>query len=150
MALLVVQELATVRMLDTVVGPDGDALLVGRLALHISHVEVLALGSVVNGEEPTCPRFAKTGLETSWQVAQQVLDRLKLTRSGLLNVQNLDEFYHHATRKLGPTFSPAEAMAQISLFTWLWPFFELTPRIVLEAERGVRDMVWPLPMPKSR
>jgi hypothetical protein len=87
----VVQGLATVWMLDTVVGQDGNALLVVRLAVHISHVAVPALGSVVNGEEPICPRFAKNRIETSWQVARQGLDRLKLTRSGLLNVQKLDE-----------------------------------------------------------
>ena len=71
--------------------------------------------------------------------ARQVLDRLELTRSGRLSVQNLAEFLHVSTHKLDPPLSRADAFAQASLFTRMWPVFDLTPLIVLEAARGARD-----------
>jgi predicted nucleic acid-binding protein len=71
--------------------------------------------------------------------ARQVLDRLELTRSGRLSVQCLAEFLHVSTRKLDPPLSRGEALAQASLFTRMWPVFDLTPLIVLEAARGARD-----------
>jgi predicted nucleic acid-binding protein len=71
--------------------------------------------------------------------ARWVLDRLELTRSGRLSVQSLAEFLHVSTRKLEPPLSHAEALNQASLFTRMWPVFDLTPLIVLEAARGARD-----------
>jgi predicted nucleic acid-binding protein len=70
---------------------------------------------------------------------QQVLHQLELTQTGRLSVQNLAEFFSVSTRKLAPALTPAEALHQISLFARLWPVFELTRLIVLEAGRGVRD-----------
>ncbi|MEW5871571.1 MAG: PIN domain-containing protein [Chloroflexota bacterium] len=71
--------------------------------------------------------------------ARQVLEHLHLTRSGRLSVQSLAEFLSVATRKLDPSLSRAEALEQVSLFTRLWPVFDLTALIVLEAARGARD-----------
>ena len=71
--------------------------------------------------------------------AQHVLDYLELTRSGRLSVQSLAEFLHVATHKLDPPLHWAEALSQVSLFVRLWPVFDLTPMIVLEAGRGERD-----------
>lgn len=71
--------------------------------------------------------------------ARLILDRLELTRNGRLSVQSLSEFFHVATRKLDPPLSRAEALEQVSLFTRIWPVFDLTPLIVLEAARGARD-----------
>jgi len=71
--------------------------------------------------------------------ARRVLERLELTRRGRLSVQCLAEFVHTSTRKLDPPLSHAEALAQVSLFTRIWPVFDLTPLIVLEAARGARD-----------
>ena len=71
--------------------------------------------------------------------ARQVLDHLELTRSGRLSVQNLAEFLNVSTRKLDPPLSRAEALLQVNLFTRIWPVFDLTPLIVLEAARGARD-----------
>jgi len=71
--------------------------------------------------------------------AQRVLDQLELTKAGRLSVQNLAEFFSVATRKLSPNLAPHQALQQINLFTRLWPIFDLTPLIVLEAGRGVRD-----------
>lgn len=71
--------------------------------------------------------------------ARQVLERLEMTRSGRLSVQSLAEFLHVSTRKLDPPLTWAEALTQVSLFTRMWPIFDLTPLIVLEAARGARD-----------
>jgi len=71
--------------------------------------------------------------------AIEVLDRLELTAFGRLSVQNLAEFFSVSTRKLSPPLSPSEALAQVNLFTRAWPVFDLTPLIILEAGRGVRD-----------
>lgn len=80
-----------------------------------------------------------TGSPEKARRARQVLDRLELTRNGRLSVQNLAEFIHVATHKLDPPLSPAEALTQAALFTRMWPIFDLTPLIVLEAARGARD-----------
>ena len=71
--------------------------------------------------------------------AQRVLDRLEMTHSGRLSVQCLAEFMNVSTRKLDPPLTRAEALDQVSLFTRMWPIFDLTPLIVLEAARGARD-----------
>ncbi len=71
--------------------------------------------------------------------AREVLDRLELTRNGCLSVQCLAEFLNASTRKLDPPLSRANALEQVNLFTRMWPVFDLTPLIVLEAARGARD-----------
>jgi predicted nucleic acid-binding protein len=71
--------------------------------------------------------------------ARRVLDHLELTRRGRLSVQNLAEFVHVATRKLQPPLSPAQAQSQVELFMQMWPIFDLTPMVILEAARGMRD-----------
>lgn len=71
--------------------------------------------------------------------ATDVLDRLELTGLGRLSVQNLAEFFSISTRKLSPPLSPTEALNQVNLFTRTWPIFDLTPLVVMEAGRGVRD-----------
>ena len=68
-----------------------------------------------------------------------VLEQLELTRNGRLSVQALAEFFSVATRKLSPSLTSAQALNQVTLFTRLWPVFDLTPMIVMEAGRGVRD-----------
>jgi predicted nucleic acid-binding protein len=71
--------------------------------------------------------------------SELVLEQLELTRSGRLSVQALAEFFSVATRKLSPSLTSAQALGQVTLFTRLWPVFDLTPMIVIEAGRGVRD-----------
>ncbi len=71
--------------------------------------------------------------------SHRVLEQLEMTRSGRLSVQALAEFFSVATRKLSPSLTPAEALKQVTLFIRLWPVFDLTPMIVMEAGRGVRD-----------
>jgi len=71
--------------------------------------------------------------------SKRLLEQLELTRSGRLSVQALSEFFSVATRKLSPNLTPAEALEQINLFIRLWPVFDLTPMIVMEAGRGARN-----------
>jgi predicted nucleic acid-binding protein len=71
--------------------------------------------------------------------AQAVLAVLELHRAGRLTVQNLAEFVHVAIYKLNPKMTPDEALEWASRFARLWPVFDLTQQIVLEAVRGVRD-----------
>ena len=71
--------------------------------------------------------------------SERVLEQLELTRSGRLSVQSLAEFFSVATRKLSLNLTPAEALEQVNLFIRLWPVFDLTPMIVMEAGRCVRD-----------
>ena len=71
--------------------------------------------------------------------SERVLEQLELTHSGRLSVQVLSEFFSVSTRKLSPSLTPAQALDQVTLFTRLWPVFDLTPMIVVEAGRGVRD-----------
>jgi len=71
--------------------------------------------------------------------SERVLEQLELTPSGRLSVQALAEFFSVATRKLSPNLTPAEALEQVNLFMRLWRVFDLTPMIVMEAGRGVRD-----------
>ena len=71
--------------------------------------------------------------------SELVLEQLELTRNGRLSVQALAEFFSVATRKLSPSLTSAQALDQITLFTRLWPVFDLTSMIVMEAGRGVRD-----------
>lgn len=71
--------------------------------------------------------------------AKHTLERLELNRSGRLSVQSLAEFFSVAIRKISPPLTPDEALEQVDLFTRLWSVFDLTPMIVIEACRGVRD-----------
>jgi predicted nucleic acid-binding protein len=80
-----------------------------------------------------------TGSPDKAAQARRVLDQLELTRSGRLSVQSLAELLNVSTRKLDPPLSRSDALAQAGLFTRMWPIFDLTPLIVLEAARGARD-----------
>jgi predicted nucleic acid-binding protein len=71
--------------------------------------------------------------------AHRVLDGLELSRSGRLSVQCLAEFFSVATRKLSPSLTATQALHQVSLFSRLWPVYDLTSMVVLEAGRGVQD-----------
>mgnify|MGYP001250038841 CR=1 FL=1 len=66
--------------------------------------------------------------------AQQVLQRLRRSRRGVISVQSLAEFMR-ASRKL--TMSPDDALRIVQAFAASWPILDLTPALVLEAGRGV-------------
>jgi predicted nucleic acid-binding protein len=71
--------------------------------------------------------------------AARVLDHLELQHLGRLGAQNLAEFISVSIRKLRPPLTAAQALDQARLFTSMWPVFDTTSQIVLEATRGVRD-----------
>ncbi len=64
---------------------------------------------------------------------------LHRTGSGRLSVQNLSEFFSITTRGAKPKLTTAEATQQVEWLARSWPVLDLTPLIVLEAMRGVRD-----------
>lgn len=66
--------------------------------------------------------------------AQQVLQRLRQSRRGVMSMQSLAEFMR-ASQKLA--MSPDEALRIVQAFALSWPILDLTPAIVLEAGRGV-------------
>ncbi|GIK71207.1 MAG: twitching motility protein PilT [Chloroflexota bacterium] len=66
--------------------------------------------------------------------AQQVLQRLRQSRRGVMSVQSLAEFMR-ASQKLA--MSPDEALRIVQAFALSWPILDLTPALVLEAGRGV-------------
>jgi predicted nucleic acid-binding protein len=68
-----------------------------------------------------------------------VLERLHETGQGRLSVQTVAELVNAALRKLDPPLTPSQALEQTSLFASAWQILDLTPQIVLEAARGVRD-----------
>jgi predicted nucleic acid-binding protein len=72
-------------------------------------------------------------------IAQTVLATLAERKAGRTSVQNLAEFFHVTTRSLKPPLTADEAITQVELFQQMWPVFDLTFLIVLEAARGVRD-----------
>lgn len=71
--------------------------------------------------------------------AIELLERLESTGSGRLSVQCLAEFFSATTRKLQPSLTPSEAAAQLESLARAFPILDLTPMIVLEAARGVRE-----------
>ena len=71
--------------------------------------------------------------------AIQVLKFLEITRAGRLSVQCLAEFCNATTRSTRPLYTHADALAQIERLARAYIIFDLTPMIVLEAARGMRD-----------
>ncbi len=72
--------------------------------------------------------------EAKHERAQQVLQRLRRSRRGVISVQSLAEFMR-ASQKLA--MSPDDALRIVQAFALSWPILNLTPALVLEAGRGV-------------
>ncbi len=71
--------------------------------------------------------------------AETLLDQLQQSGRGVLSVQCLAEFASVSTRKLQPPLTIAEAYRQVERLMRAYRVFDLTPAVVLEAVRGVRD-----------
>ena len=71
--------------------------------------------------------------------ASLVLNQLRQAGVGRLSAQTLAEFVNAGMRKLDPPLTAAQAYEQLSVFAAAWPVLDLTPQIVMEAARGVRD-----------
>lgn len=73
------------------------------------------------------------------RLAFQTLDALQLSQRGRLSVQCLAEFFGIATRGAVPKLAVPEAARQVDDLARTWPVYDLTPLVVLEAVRGVRE-----------
>ncbi len=71
--------------------------------------------------------------------AIQTMNFLEETGAGCLSVQSLAEFMSVTARRLTPWITLSEAMQQTERWILTYPILQLTPLIVLEAARGVRD-----------
>ncbi len=71
--------------------------------------------------------------------AIRVLQYLQETGSGRLSVQCLAEFFSITRRGPKPKLTIEEATRQVQQFAQTWIIFDLTPQVILEAVRGVRD-----------
>ena len=69
--------------------------------------------------------------------ARAVLNRLMENDSGALSAQVLAEFSNVTLHKL--KLPPADVYAQVEDYETAFPIYPLTPAVVLEAVRGVRD-----------
>lgn len=58
---------------------------------------------------------------------------------GCISVQSLSEFFHAVTRGTKPKLSVDDALQAVQEYLLAFPIFLLTPSVVLEAARGVRD-----------
>ena len=71
--------------------------------------------------------------------AGKVLRHLEQAGYARLSVPCLSEFASATMRRLRPPLTPAEAAQQVERLTLSFPVYDLTPMIVLEALRGVRE-----------
>ncbi|MBU6428909.1 MAG: PIN domain-containing protein [Cyanobacteria bacterium REEB65] len=71
--------------------------------------------------------------------AKQLVFALADRRVGCLAVQVLSEYFWATTRRIDPPLSMDEAASNISDLAQSWPVFALTPSVVMEATRAVRQ-----------
>jgi len=70
--------------------------------------------------------------------ALQVLSRLKAASAGYLSVKTLSEFFV-VVRRIPDPLTTTEALNELQKHIAVWPVLDLTPAIVFEAARGVKD-----------
>lgn len=68
-----------------------------------------------------------------------VLEALVVSGSGRLSVQSLSEFISATTKERRKILNIAEAIKYAEHLARIFQIFDLTPLVVLEAARGVRD-----------
>ena len=71
--------------------------------------------------------------------AIETVDKIASSRGGALSTQVLGEFFTTVTRKLPAPLSGEDAWGRIKHYASAWTIYELTPQVVLEAVRGVRE-----------
>lgn len=71
--------------------------------------------------------------------ARFVLDKLQGVGAGRLSVQSLSEFANIAPKKLSPAVSISDVVEIVRAFASVFPICYVTPNIVADAARGVRD-----------
>jgi predicted nucleic acid-binding protein len=68
-----------------------------------------------------------------------LLDRLAITKVGMISTQVLAEFFVSVTRKIAAPLSAGDAYQRVSNYLQSWTVLDMTGMVVLEAIRGVRD-----------
>lgn len=96
--------------------------------MSIALIDTNLLVYLFDSRDPTRQRWAR-----------QVLVELEALGVGCLSVQMLGEFFNVVTRRLFPPLPLVEAYEQVTLLSQTWNVFDMTPLIVLEAARGIRD-----------
>ncbi|MGH7278619.1 MAG: PIN domain-containing protein [Candidatus Rokuibacteriota bacterium] len=71
--------------------------------------------------------------------AAHLLDVLEPVGRGVLSTQVLGEFFRVATEKLAHPLTALEACLALERLASTWPVLSITPPVVLEAARGVRN-----------
>ena len=68
-----------------------------------------------------------------------VLDKLQGIGAGRLSIQSLSEFANIASKKLFPVILISDVMEIVRMFASVFPVCYVTPAMVADAARGVRD-----------
>src|SRR5689334_136484 len=71
--------------------------------------------------------------------ATDVLSRLSATSRGRLSTQVLGEVFRVLTAKRRPPLPGIDAVTRLEILVHTWTVYVVTPMIVLEAARAVRD-----------
>ncbi len=82
--------------------------------------------------------FDRAEPEKRAQAMKIILDT-QVNFVGCLSIQCLSEFFNAVTRGARPKLSIEEALQNVQDYLLAFPTFLLTPSVVLEAARGVRD-----------
>ena len=72
-------------------------------------------------------------------LALAVLNQLTEARAGVISAQVMSEFFSAITRKITAPLSPADAYQRLENYQQSWDVVDVTPEIVLEGVRGVRE-----------
>ena len=70
--------------------------------------------------------------------ALAVLSALHAARAGYLSVKGLSEFFV-VVRRISNPLTTEQALAELEKHVAIWPILDLTPTIVVEAARGVKN-----------
>ena len=71
--------------------------------------------------------------------AIETVDQIVRSRAGAISTQVLAEFFTAVTRKLPAPLSSDDGWTRLKHYAGAWTVLDLTPQIVLEAVRGVRE-----------
>jgi predicted nucleic acid-binding protein len=70
--------------------------------------------------------------------ALSVLSSLRTTSRGYMSVKTLSEFFV-VVRRIPNPLTNDQALSELQKHTAIWPILDLTPAIVVDSARGVRD-----------
>ena len=71
--------------------------------------------------------------------ALAILNQLTEARVGVISAQVMSEFFSATTRKISVPLLPADAYQRLQNYQQSWDVVDVTPEIVLEGARSVRD-----------